>query len=90
MTGQESVESTESRTVCADAARVSGKVAYSSEASGSEPFGGEAGTVRGYVTRRAEAIRRAGLHTWAEFKAFRSGWESWAVDDNARLGWWWL
>ena len=47
-------------------------------------------TLSGYVRARAAAVRAAGLTTLAEFRAFRRGWESWAVEDNARLGWWWL
>lgn len=67
-----------------------GKVAYAYEASGSEPFGELGATLRGYVLRRAEAWRASGLHTLAEFRAFRRGWESAALDDWDRCRWGWL
>ncbi len=47
-------------------------------------------TLGGYVRARAAAIRSAGIRTLADFRGFRRGWESWALDDAERLGWSWL
>jgi len=47
-------------------------------------------TLGGYVRARAAAVRSADLRTLADFRAFRRGWESWALDDADRLGWSWL
>lgn len=47
-------------------------------------------TLGGYVRARAAAIRAARITTLADFRAFRRGWEGWAVDDAQRCGWWWL